>query len=270
MSAIATSFISGSRLRGSGGSVSYPCRRNWPEGRPKGLPAEKVICANRVLAKEFEVDALTVGELRSERLLVQDVVTGRAFVGSHPLPGGVGSLATDAFTSSAALVVNGNTLLCHHDPVDFASGAVDSALLVVDGSVTLYSSSSSRPAKLSAKCETREVALVLDVAFNDASGCSQLADYFPISYSERGPGLSAEIKNVQALLSTCPSNQLSGWLETKTLSGIVGGVPGGVPVMQTLTTSVLEGWGTTGVFHRTSIADDKWSAWFELAGIAVG
>uniref|UniRef100_A0A6C0C1H4 Uncharacterized protein n=1 Tax=viral metagenome TaxID=1070528 RepID=A0A6C0C1H4_9ZZZZ len=239
MSAIATAFLTGSIIRSSPCNHAYPCKRT---SASSAIPT-KSICADKVCAASFEVSSLTSGQLQTDSLIVQDCIhTERLIVGYVPT-------SESGFTNDEALVVHGDVL---------ANG--ECASVTIEGSLSFCTGAFDAPARISASNDERSKPLVLDIAYDDpTSGCARLTDSTPSDYAERGTGATAEIKYVYALIP-CTDRCLLGWLDTRVLPPCMGGQY----VLQTLSTSPLDGWSKSGIFQRSGKVSNGWNEWAEV------
>ena len=241
MSAIATSFLTGSTIRANTCAHPYPCRRRLPPS----LPTSKVLCADKVCAAEFDVTSLTSARLQTDRLCVDgELRTDRLVVGS------TSDCTFSTQSEDETLIVNGNVVVCG-----------PCASLTLNGDLVMSSKSFEEPARISASRDCRSAPLILDVAYDDlTSECMRLSDFPPHAYAARGLGYTAEIKKVKELLCRQTPDDVLGWLETRVLPEC----NHKQVVIQTLSTSPAEHWSMSGLFQRCGIVGHKWNEWREI------
>lgn len=253
MSATATAFLTGSTIRNNSDSRDssafreYPCRRRLPAP----LPQTKVVCADKVCASEFEVSHLSANEIQTERLNVQqDMLTGSLTIGAPSVMEECTSTLGDQ-----ALVVYGNA---HIGDKPYCS---PHTTLTIDGTLEL-SSTSHAPAKIVASSECRATPLILDIAYDEnGTHCGRVSDFDAAHYASRGPGVTSEIKCVRALVDSCPYNNLLGWLDTKVLPKS----DAKQLVLQSMSTTPIDTWSTSGILQRSGYAGHDWGKWQEVS-----
>jgi hypothetical protein len=217
------------------------------------------VCADRICASELNARALTGAEIRTDRLNVtEEAECARLVIGEpQPLPAGA---EVDA---DASLVVYGDVSVRPDAPST-------TAMLILNGDLVLRSQDEARPPRIVAGHPRCPGPLVLDIVKDDA--CGESANYPPLTYIERGPGISAEIKQAQALDLPMVPYHVRGHLESRVFPAHKTGseVCLNWTVLQTLWIEPIESVSTSGIFTRASTQEGSWAPWSTLSAEVVG